>query len=223
VTRYAAECAQEVLAIFEADRPDDVRPRAAVEAAWAFVHGAARTRLQRVTALEAHRAAKDATTPAAQAAAPGPGGARLKTQAPRVRRRRRGHPCRQGRPRERSRRRTRPGWRRHRRSGTRTRSCSEMVGLGLEEPSSLPSRHVRVLPPARVSPDRRLTRRPARDTAAGPLTIVAAQEPRSVRSLAPKPGHSSTGRIGYLTSRSSHAARRHRRYVGPRRVRFTFA
>lgn len=55
------------------------------------------------------------------------------------------------------------------------------------------------------------------------LTIVAAQEPRSVRSLAPKPGHSSTGRIGYLTSRSSHAARRHRRYVGPRRVRFTFA
>lgn len=69
VTRYAVECAQESLAVFEADRPDDPRARAAIDAAWAFVRGAARTRLQRVTSLEAHRAAKGATTPAARAAA----------------------------------------------------------------------------------------------------------------------------------------------------------
>jgi acyl-homoserine lactone acylase PvdQ len=69
VARYAAECAQESLAVFEADRPDDPRARAAVDAAWVFADGAARTRLQRVASLEAHRAAKDATTPAAQAAA----------------------------------------------------------------------------------------------------------------------------------------------------------
>jgi hypothetical protein len=69
VTRYAAECAQESLAVFERDRPQDPRARAAVDAAWAFVNGASRTKLQRMASLEAHRAAKDATTPSAQAAA----------------------------------------------------------------------------------------------------------------------------------------------------------
>ena len=69
VARYAAESAQEVLSIFEADRRDDRRPRAAVEAAWAFARGGRRTRLQRVTALDAHRAAKEATSEAAYAAA----------------------------------------------------------------------------------------------------------------------------------------------------------
>jgi hypothetical protein len=69
VARYAVESAEEVLAIFEKDHPDDRRPRAAVQAAWAFAGGAKRTRLQRITALDAHRAAKDATTEAAQHAA----------------------------------------------------------------------------------------------------------------------------------------------------------
>ena len=69
VARYAAESAQEVLAIFEADRLGDPRARAAIDAAWVFVHGAPRTKLQRVASLDAHRAAKDTTTPAAHAAA----------------------------------------------------------------------------------------------------------------------------------------------------------
>jgi hypothetical protein len=69
VARYAVESAQEVLPLFEEDRRDDRRPRAAVEAAWAFARGAPRTNLQRITALDAHRAAKDATTRAAGAAA----------------------------------------------------------------------------------------------------------------------------------------------------------
>lgn len=69
VARYAAESAQESLVVFEADRPDDPRARAAISAAWEFVNGAPRSTLQRVAAIEAHRAAKDATTPAARAAA----------------------------------------------------------------------------------------------------------------------------------------------------------
>ncbi|MDG3016036.1 putative immunity protein [Speluncibacter jeojiensis] len=47
VARYAALWAQTVLAIFEESRPDDDRPRAAVEAVWTFVEGAPRTNLQR--------------------------------------------------------------------------------------------------------------------------------------------------------------------------------
>ncbi len=69
VARYAAECAQEALPVFEADRPGDPRARAAIDAAWEFVHGAPRSKLQRTAALEAHRAAKEATTSAAHAAA----------------------------------------------------------------------------------------------------------------------------------------------------------
>jgi hypothetical protein len=69
VARYAVESAEEVLTIFEQDHPDDRRPRAAVEAAWTFAGGANRTRLQRITALDAQRAAKDATTEAAKHAA----------------------------------------------------------------------------------------------------------------------------------------------------------
>ncbi|MCU1676316.1 MAG: Uncharacterized protein JWM93_1074 [Frankiales bacterium] len=69
VARYAAEAAQEVLPLFEESRPDDHRPRAALDAAWAFVAGANRTQLQRVTAVNAHRAAKDAATGSAKYAA----------------------------------------------------------------------------------------------------------------------------------------------------------
>ncbi|MYY10517.1 exonuclease SbcC [Streptomyces sp. SID4919] len=69
VARYAAESAQEVLPVFEEAVPGDPRPRAALDAAWEFVNGARRTRLQRVTSLDAHRAAKEADTEAARLAA----------------------------------------------------------------------------------------------------------------------------------------------------------
>ncbi|MCG6493941.1 putative immunity protein [Kitasatospora sp. A2-31] len=69
VARYAAESAEEVLPVFEAANPGDPRPRAAVDAAWEFVNGARRSRLQRVTSLDAHRAAKEVTTEAERLAA----------------------------------------------------------------------------------------------------------------------------------------------------------
>ena len=69
VARFVVESAQEVLAVFEEAVPGDSRPRAAIDAAWEFVDGARRTRLQRVTALDAHRAAKEASTDAARLAA----------------------------------------------------------------------------------------------------------------------------------------------------------
>ncbi|MFM9921246.1 putative immunity protein [Lacisediminihabitans sp. H27-G8] len=69
VARHAAECSQEVLPLFESANPEDPRPRAAIEAAWTFANGGARTNLQRVTALQAHRAARDGTTEAARYAA----------------------------------------------------------------------------------------------------------------------------------------------------------
>lgn len=64
VARFVAEDAQEVLPL-----TDDPRPRAAVAAAWEFVHGAPRTRLQRVTSIDAHRAAAEATSEPARLAA----------------------------------------------------------------------------------------------------------------------------------------------------------
>ena len=50
VARYAVASAQEVLPLFEEVNSEDLRPRLAIRAAWDFVHGAARTTLQRVTA-----------------------------------------------------------------------------------------------------------------------------------------------------------------------------
>ncbi|MFJ9175814.1 putative immunity protein [Streptomyces sp. NPDC102360] len=69
VARYAAQSAQQVLPVFETAVPDDPRPRAAVDAAWEFVGGAKRSRLQRGTALDAHRAAAEADTEAVRLAA----------------------------------------------------------------------------------------------------------------------------------------------------------
>ena len=69
VTRYVAESAQDVLPVFEEAVPEDRRPRAALDAAWEFVGGARRTRLQRVTASDAHRAAKQASTESVSLAA----------------------------------------------------------------------------------------------------------------------------------------------------------
>jgi hypothetical protein len=69
VARYAAECAQEALSIFEASHPGDRRPRVAVEAAWTFAEGAERTQLQGRSGFAAHKAAQEATTEAARDAA----------------------------------------------------------------------------------------------------------------------------------------------------------
>ena len=60
VTRYAAACARAALPLFERTRPDDSRPRAAIEAAETFAAGAARTKLLRDNAWAAHRAAQEA-------------------------------------------------------------------------------------------------------------------------------------------------------------------
>ena len=69
VARYVAETAAEVLPLFEAAVPGDPRPRLALDSAWEFVAGARRTKLQRVTSLDAHRAAAEAPTEAARLAA----------------------------------------------------------------------------------------------------------------------------------------------------------
>ncbi len=69
VTAFAAGCAETVLAIFEADRPDDTRPRDAIDAAWAFARGGARGKALRDTAFAALKAAKDVDTEAAGEAA----------------------------------------------------------------------------------------------------------------------------------------------------------
>lgn len=69
VAQYAAGCAREVLALFEQDRPGDLRPRFAIDAAEAFAAGAARANLQRTSAAASHRAAKDAKTASGREAA----------------------------------------------------------------------------------------------------------------------------------------------------------
>ncbi|GGV36887.1 putative immunity protein [Streptomyces spectabilis] len=69
VARFAAESAQDVLPVYEDANPGDSRPRAALDAAWEFANGARRTKAQRVTSLDAHRAAKEAATEAACLAA----------------------------------------------------------------------------------------------------------------------------------------------------------
>jgi hypothetical protein len=68
VAGYAVACARPALAIFERERPDDRRPRAAIDAAQAFVDGGERTKALRDSAWAAHRAAQEARD-AGQAAA----------------------------------------------------------------------------------------------------------------------------------------------------------
>jgi hypothetical protein len=69
VARFAADSAREALPFFERTVPDDRRPRAAIEAAYLFANGAPRTRLQRLAATDAHRAATEATGEASKLAA----------------------------------------------------------------------------------------------------------------------------------------------------------
>ncbi|HJY43344.1 MAG TPA: exonuclease SbcC, partial [Propionibacteriaceae bacterium] len=58
VAGYAVVCARPALAIFERDRVEDRRPRAAIEAAQAFADGRERTKALRDSAWAAHRAAQ---------------------------------------------------------------------------------------------------------------------------------------------------------------------
>ncbi len=81
---YAAACARPALAIFERDRPDGRRPRAAVDAAQAFAEGAQRTRALRDSAWAAQRAAQEARD-AGQAAASDAARAALSDEPPAAR------------------------------------------------------------------------------------------------------------------------------------------
>ncbi|MEV5485116.1 MULTISPECIES: putative immunity protein [Streptomyces] len=69
VTAFAAACAEVVLEIFEADQPDDSRPRDALGAAWEFARGGERGKALRDTAWAALKAAKSTDTAAAREAA----------------------------------------------------------------------------------------------------------------------------------------------------------
>ena len=60
VAGYAVACARPALAIFDRERPDDRRPRAAIDAAQAFADGAERTKALRDSAWAAYRAAQEA-------------------------------------------------------------------------------------------------------------------------------------------------------------------
>ncbi len=75
VADYAAACAEPALVIFEKANPHDSRPAAALAAARTFADGAPRSRLLRATAVEANRAANDASTPASGHAARAAGAA----------------------------------------------------------------------------------------------------------------------------------------------------
>lgn len=68
MTGYAVACAEPTHVLFARDRPDDPRPRAALDAARTFADGAPRTGLHR-TAAGARSAAREASTPAARHAA----------------------------------------------------------------------------------------------------------------------------------------------------------
>ncbi|HUR68919.1 MAG TPA: exonuclease SbcC [Candidatus Thermoplasmatota archaeon] len=69
VAAFAAQCAEEVLPLFEAAHPEDARPRQAIAEAWTFARGGKRGKALRDAAWGAMRAAKDAQAPAAAEAA----------------------------------------------------------------------------------------------------------------------------------------------------------
>lgn len=68
VSAFNVACVDTVIGLFEQAHPADARPRAALDAARAFVNGEPRSMKQRSTALAAHRAAKEAEPSAAQVA-----------------------------------------------------------------------------------------------------------------------------------------------------------
>ncbi|QNQ10614.1 putative immunity protein [Sphingomonas alpina] len=66
---WAADCAERVLDLFEAQHPDDARPRQAIQAARQWESGDLAMTGARDHAFAAHAAARDAATPAGSAAA----------------------------------------------------------------------------------------------------------------------------------------------------------
>lgn len=69
VAAWAADCAERVLPLFEAEAPDDERPRDAIVRSRAFARGELTAAGEIRRRLVAGRAAHSATTPAAMAAA----------------------------------------------------------------------------------------------------------------------------------------------------------
>ncbi len=69
LTRWAEACAARALPLFEAQSPDDLRPREALVAALAFADGAERSGALRKAAWAAQAAAREISDPAATAAA----------------------------------------------------------------------------------------------------------------------------------------------------------
>ncbi|WP_069163867.1 putative immunity protein [Nocardia altamirensis] len=68
---WAAACAEHVLPLFERERPDDARPRAAIEAVRAWARGELSVGEARMAAFDAHESArleKDASAYAARSA-----------------------------------------------------------------------------------------------------------------------------------------------------------
>jgi len=66
---WAVACAERVLPVFERERPEDGRPRAALETALQFARGEIRVGVARKAAVAAHAAAREASSPGATAAA----------------------------------------------------------------------------------------------------------------------------------------------------------
>ena len=66
---WAADCAERVLALFEAERGEDERPRQAIEAARLWQRGDMTMVMARRKAFAAHSAARQATSASAIAAA----------------------------------------------------------------------------------------------------------------------------------------------------------
>jgi len=69
LVRWATDCAERVLPLFETHYPDDLRPRNAIEAARAWVRDELAVSDARAAALAAHAAARDAKDTAVMAAA----------------------------------------------------------------------------------------------------------------------------------------------------------
>ena len=65
----AARCAEKVLSLFAQERPDDSRPKAAIEAAHHWATGELSVADARKAAFAAHAAARECSIPAAIAAA----------------------------------------------------------------------------------------------------------------------------------------------------------
>lgn len=83
---WAADCAEHVLPRFEEERPEDTRPRRAIEAGRAWTRGEMKVSEVRAEAFDAHAAAREAHSPqavaAARAAGQAAGTAHVPTHAP---------------------------------------------------------------------------------------------------------------------------------------------